>query len=367
MGRVINADANPITRDEAHPVVWACVHTLASAVARSRWTARTATGQDAGMTQQLAMVEAGSNGIPAQMVWEITAREVIMRGNAFLHRDGAGLHPILEGRLSNLTDRTLTGTALDGTQVTLAPRDYVGIHGPGFDGLRSPSPIEAAAYGALRMDRAARALAEGNARSGLHGRAVLTLDPEFYGSLSPEVWTQIVKTLEEGYGGERGAGRVPALPPGVKPAQMGGVSPVDLQVIELLKWNALDICRAFGVPPRMVFVYDQQLRVTGFEAQASDWQRQSVEPWCVRIASQVSHALQPPTLTGRTRLHLDSSELSVGTYSEQITANAAAVAGGLLTPNEARARMGEPPHPDGDSLIMPAGSPGDAQQEETTE
>ena len=366
VGRVIDA-SGPLSIYDAHPVVWACVHTLASAVARSRWVARTPDGQDAGDSPGLQTVLRGANNLPAQMIWEITAREVIQRGNAFLWRNGAELRPILDGAISSSTDRTVTGTTLEGSNVTLAPRSYIAIHGPGFDGLASPSPIEAAARKALQVDNAARQLQEGNARSGLNGRAVLTMDKDFYAAAAKRGRDDIAKSLEAGYTEERGAGRVPVLPPGVVPAQMGGVSPADLQLIEMMKWNALDICRAFGVPPRMVFVYDQQLRVTGFEAQASDWQRQSVEPWCERIASQVSYALSPPRLDNGAALHLDSSELSVGTYSEQITANAAAVAGGLMTPNEARARMGLPPHPDGDQLIMPAGSPGDQQQEESTD
>ena len=366
MGLIIGT-TGPLSIYDAHPVVWACVHTLASAVARSRWVARRPDGQDAGDNPALRIVQNGAVNLPAQMIWEITAREVIQRGNAFLERSGSELRPILEGTIASTTDRSLTGVTLDGANVTLPPRRYIAIHGPGFNGLTSPSPIEAAARKALQVDNAARQLQEGNARSGLNGRAVLTMDKDFYAAAAKRGRDDIAKSLEAGYTEERGAGRVPVLPPGVVPAQMGGVSPADLQLIEMMKWNALDICRAFGVPPRMVFVYDQQLRVTGFEAQASDWQRQSVEPWCERIAAQVSYALSPPRLDDGARLHLDSSELSVGTYSEQITANAAAVAGGLMTPNEARARMGLPPHPDGDQLIMPAGSPGDQQQEESTD
>ena len=96
------------------------------------------------------------------------------------------------------------------------------------------------------MLEAAETALLGEARSGLHGRAVLTIPIEERAS-RPEQWTEIAEWLNELYGAARGAGRVPVLPPGVKPGQMGGEGAVEGNV--LLRDQAFaEVEAQFGIP-----------------------------------------------------------------------------------------------------------------------
>ena len=354
--------APALTSKSAHSVVWACVRDLSSSVGRSVWKSRFAGGSLTTNDAALRRLERPHPDWSGLEFWTFVAARLVADGNAYLIDSGAaaggGWTPALSGTVTRENGRRIYKLqTLDGQSIERTAAQVLPIHGPGYNGLESPSPIAAAAASALASDQAARTLQLANAKSGLHGRGVLLVDPVGYSAMTRGQRGDIARTLEKNYTAQRGAGRIPVLPPGVTPGTMGGVSPADLQLIELMKWNAYDVCRALGVPPRNVFLYDRGMRVTGFEMQASDYQRQSVEPLCARISAVMTRAIVP---TGGKQFVLDSSDLSLGTFSEQVESLTKAVAGGLLTPNEARAKMAVPPHADGERLILPAGSPGTA-------
>ena len=349
-----------LTSRSAHSVVWACVRDLSSSVGRSVWKSRFGSGPLTTNDAALRLLERPHPDWSGLEFWTFVAARLVADGNAYLIDNnvaaGGGWTPALSGTVKRENGRRIYRLqTLDGLSIERTAAQVLPIHGPGYNGLESPSPIAAAAASALASDQAARTLQLANAKSGLHGRGVLLVDPVGYSAMTRGQRGDIAKTLEKNYTAQRGAGRIPVLPPGVTPGTMGGVSPADLQLIELMKWNAYDVCRALGVPPRNVFLYDRGMRVTGFEMQASDYQRQSVEPLCARISAVMTRSLVADS--GKQYI-LDSSDLSLGTFSEQVESLARAVAGGLLTPNEARRKMGDPPHADGDRLILPAGSPG---------
>ena len=362
-----------LTARQAQSVVWACVNALAIAVARSKWRIVDPAGLELTRPTLLRPLTATIDGyLPATYRWRMVVENLGYRGNAYLriHRTGRqieALEPAHNGQVQRRgvrgTTRVYLLTMLSGERVELQQRDVVAIHGPGFNGLQSPSPIQAAGKAVISLDQDARKQLSGSVKAGLAGRGVILMSDHLLNA-GKETRDQLASSLEEGYANARNAGRVPVLPPGYTPGQMGGVSPADLQLIELLRWNTEDICRIFGVPPRVVFHYAQRLRVSGFEGQAVDWQRQSVEPWCDLIADTVTASLLGP---GPARYMLDSSLLSLGTFSEQVDAITKAIAGGLMTPNEGRMRMGIPEHEDGDRLILPAGTPGQAPGDTTTE
>ena len=104
------------------------------------------------------------------------------------------------------------------------------------DGIR-PRAVQAPADMVFHVELAARPLPfgastrdiltaiegslAGDLRSGLRGRAVLTMDRALAATGSG-VRDQITKSLQDGYTDAEGAGKVPVLPPGVEPASMGG-------------------------------------------------------------------------------------------------------------------------------------------------
>ena len=360
----------PLNSLTALPIVWACVRVMAMAVARSRWKVVDANGLEVDAPGDLMPVGRGVN-VTRLEKWRTVVEQLMLHGNAYLYSNGAGLwDPAFEGKVErtgrNGRGRRYVLRTASGGEVTLAETEVIAFHGPGYDGLDSPSPIQAVARDTLALMDAARTNQSTSLLSGAQGRGVLVLGDQMYGA-PKATRDEIAESIQQAYARTRSKGAIPVLPAGVKPETMGGVSPADLQMIELLRWNIEDVCRVFGVPPRQVFHFSRDLRAVGFESQAVDWQRSGVEPICDMLADSMSERIFREGRSMVRRYELDSSRLSLGTYTEQVTAHVAAIAGGLRTPNECRLLMGDPPHTDGDRLFTPAGTPEQGDDNPTQE
>ena len=353
----------PLTVATAYPVVWACVNIIADAVARSQWQVRNEAGQPLAGHPYAAALSSNRYG-PNYRAWRTVAERYAAAGNAYaiMRRTPRGvfdgIEPAVDGEVARDTSpgaapqsRVYLLSVADGVRRVYPSRDVIAIHGPGYDGVRSPSPIQHAARTPLKLMGAAQTLQIAEAEAGLTGRAVITMDDPAAG-MTVQQLDALARGLEERYAGARNAGRVPVLPAYAKPDTMGGVSPADLQIVELLRWTVEDLCRVFNVPPRAVFHYIRGFRVGDFEGQAVDLQRWSIERPCADFGGAATHALFAST---RNTIALDSSGLSAGTFGERVTAAVNAVRGGVLTPNEVRPGLGEQPHTDGNKLYPPAG------------
>ena len=359
----IPADAGArLTTITASPVVYACVNVIADAVARSQWRIVDGDNQPVDHPNRTAL--SGDAYLSSYEKWRMVGEQLTARGNAYLIKHRAGrfveLEPTMDGypvrdlaRGASRFARAYNLTTFDGQQRAVPASQVLAFHGPGFDGMQSPSPIALVARRTLAIAQAAGDLQYGSAKRGLNGRGVLTMAAELAAS-SKGVRDQVAQSLADSYEGARGAGRTPVLPPGVEPATMGGVSPADLQLIELLRWTVEDACRAFNVPPRAVFHYAQRLRVASFEGQAVDLERWTVARPCALISAVATRGLFAGTVL---RAMLDSAVLSRGTFGELAESAVALVRGGVWTPNDARKSLGDEPHPDGDKLQQSAGTP----------
>lgn len=351
-----------LTATTAIPVVWACVQILSTSVARSKWRLLGADDMPIRTSPYLAEVAQRETltRMSPLMKWRMVAESLALTGNAYLrvHRRGARrvLEPAIEGSAYVEGRERAYRLIMPGQrQETLSARDVVAIHGQGFDGTASPSPIQHVARAALRVNSAAVRLQYDTVKAGLIGRAVIEMDERLIG-MGKDTRADIEKSLKD-FAADRDKGRVPVLAAGLKTGTIGGgISPVDLQLIELLRWTVEDVCRVFGVPPRMVYQFVRGQRVADFEGQAADWQRWSVASWCELIAAEVTAQLLNPA--DPRRLDLDSSQLALGTMGELATTMVSLVAGGIFSPNDARRRFGEPARSEGEALILPAGTPG---------
>ena len=352
--------AKPLTTLTAQPVVWACVRVMSMAVARSRWKVVDDQGIEVVAPADLIPVDRGLNTTRLEK-WRVVVEQLMLNGNAYLYQNGVGVwDPAFGGRVERVgrggRRRRYHLTTAAGTEVTLTDAEVVAFHGSGYDGLEAPSPIQRVASQTLALMEATQSNQQSNLVSGAQGRGVLIMGDQMFGA-SKDKRDEIALSIAEAYDRTRKKGAIPVLPAGVLPGTMGGVSPADLQMIELLRWNIEDVCRVFGVPPRQVFHYNRDLRAVGFESQAVDWQRSGVEPICDMLADTMSERIFRDGPIMDRHYELDSSRLSLGTYTEQVAAHTDAIAGGLRTPNECRLLMGDPPHPEGNELFTPAGTP----------
>ena len=288
--------------------------------------------------------------------------EIVRRGGRPVELIPAVLdtHPTESGIMRNLRVWD-SSTGLFKTRTRpVAVSDVLALHGHGYNGIRAPSPIQFAARRALEGMGSAQEHIVTMLERGQVLRQVIESDMEFSG-LTAEQRKTLKDDLERSYMGAVNAGRVPVLPPGFEVKSMQGVSAVDLQLMDFLAWNALDLCRVWNVPPRMVFVRMRQDRVanSSVELDAESFVRWSVQPEADRTMAQLSAKLLTTSeRMDRLGVRLTSDRIGVGSWTERVMAADTAVAkAGVLTPNEGRSRLGYPPHADGDRLLSPTGAP----------
>ncbi|WP_425154860.1 phage portal protein [Candidatus Palauibacter sp.] len=318
------------------------------------------------------LLERPSRLVDPWLFWEWMFRCLYATGNAYawIRRDGGvpvelvpstcrrcewvdgAAGPVLEYELELWGARPGMGD-----RRTELAGNVVALHGPGFNGWSSPSPIRYAASRTLDvMDQATehqRALL-----AGVNVRAAIKVDPALV-NLEPDRLTELQKRLEETYAGARKAGKIPVLPPGFDLTTSAGLSATDLQLVELLKWGVEDVARVYGIPPRMLGHYHEGFRATRFEAQAVDFERYTVRRDVRRAEEQLTAKLmtRDDVAAGRV-VRMPSDRIRAGSWSEQVTAVDQAVAkAGVMTVNEGRRVLRLPERPDGDRLYQPKGAP----------
>ena len=329
-----------------------------------------------------ALLEAPSRRVPDPwLFWESLFRALFASGNAYawIRRDSRSGRPVelvpaacrlarwAPGPVAQYDLILLDGLRGLGEQITALAPDVLTLHGPGFDGLESPSPIHYAA----RQTLSVMALSGEHQRALLHGvnlRAAITIVPELFGRILPEQLQQYQDTLNQSYATARRKGQIPLLSPGFGLATVGGLSAADIQLIELLKYSVEDVGRAFGVPPRMLGHFHEGAKVaTTFEGHAVDFERWSVQEHVQRVQAQLTTKLvSADDAAEGLVVRMPADRIRAGSWTEQVRAVDQAVAkAGVMTINEGRRLLRLPPRPDGDRLLQPKGAP--TQETETEE
>ena len=242
--------------------------------------------------------------------------------------------------------------------------DIIEFHGPGFDGVESPSPIQKIGLPIIQAMNAGLGYQREKFESGVNAQTVIQTDPSLEG-VDWEKLKEWGEQLEKDYGGVRSAGKTPVLPPGYELKNIGTISAVDLQLVELLKWGVEDLARVWNYNPYLLGVLTSGT-VPKMQEQIEHFSRFTFQPWVDIIQSGLSFRLMTPTdkALGR-EIRADSSMVRRGTWLDQVNAlDLAVTRGAFLTPNEGRRRIGQPPLPKpdpdanpNDQLRSPKGSP----------
>lgn len=142
------------------------------------------------------------------------------------------------------------------------------------------------------------------------------------------------------------------------------VTAKDAQLLELLQYSVVDVCRIYGVPPNMAGETSGTSNWgTGVEQQTIGFDRWTMLPHKKRIAAEYTRKLFP-VVGARVSPFVvwwDDDFLLSGD-SKAIAAYLRAALGGNQLPgwisqNEARRKVNLPPVPDGDEIYQPTGAP----------
>lgn len=272
-------------------------------------------------------------------------------GNAYaaIERNGKGeprnLIPLIS---RNVAPRRTRGRLLydvavmdGGKPLTLEASEVLHVRGISLDGLTGLGPI-----------------AQGRESIGM------TIAAERYGSrffkndARPSIVLKHEKTLSEGAAQRlksawssffSGAGQHSAavLEEGLDVREIG-IAPEQAQFLETRKFQRQEIAALFGVPLSMLADPDAQTYNSG------EWDDLRFTKHCVlpRVKAWEGEVRRKLFSGPNWRLHHDLRELERGAFKEQIAALTSAVQNALMTPNEARQRLGLGPHAGGDTLVM---------------
>lgn len=136
------------------------------------------------------------------------------------------------------------------------------------------------------------------------------------------------------------------LPAGYK-LEAIGFDPAGMQLMELRKWLLLEISRMFNLPP--AFLQDLSTGTySNTEQQSQNFVKNTLSPLIQSFEQQLSAKCG----LRNTYVKFNFNALVRGDFKTQMEGLRAAVFAGIMTPNEARALLEMPAHPDGDELFM---------------
>lgn len=375
-----------------NPTATACVSRIASTLAAMpRHVVSDAGGAPERQDHPLNAVLARPSRLwDGSQTWEMLYSRMIAAGNGFMaiERDGrgrpAGLLPGWDGTGEWWTDASgdrharwridLPIAAGPPLSATLPDSDVIHVHGPGFDGLRSPSPIARAARLAIATSRAGQEhllsrISDAFGSLVIESEAERASDAGVTREMMQDQAARIAGAVRQA----KTEGKAIVMPGGWKLRDRSIVSPTDLKLLEVLQFDVEEICRTFSVPPRMVGHYSSGVRVEmKVGSQAEDYYRFGVLPWQRRVEDQLTAKLLTAGERGRgLRVALRDAEVRRGSAAEQIEMAARAYSGaGIATLNEARALAGWPRRDDGDRLspvVVGGGGPGGRPPESESE
>lgn len=128
-----------------------------------------------------------------------------------------------------------------------------------------------------------------------------------------------------------------------------GIAPEQAQFLETRKFQRQEIAALFGVPLSMLSDPDAQMYRSG-EWDDLRFTKHSILPRVTAWENELNRKLFDRS--SKFRVRFDLRELERGAFKEQMDALTAAVQNAIMTPNEARRRLGLPNLPGGDGLFL---------------
>jgi len=210
-----------------------------------------------------------------------------------------------------------------------------------FHPLVGVSPLYAAAQAAcqsLKMQHDSSTFFTNGARPG----GILSAP----GAISDETAARLKAHWDTNYTGEN-AGRVAVVGDDLKFQQMK-MSATDSQLIEQFKLTAEMVCTAFHVPPSKVGV------TTAATGTTAEQENQKYYSDCIQVLAEEYEACLDDglSLPDRYGVELDIEGLLRMDMGKLVETLAAAVKGGIMTPNAAMAKLNQPPVTGGDTVYL---------------
>lgn len=274
---------------------------------------------------------------------EILMGDVLMTGNfyAYVSRDRF-MRPVALTRLDPFSVQVLQSfdrasgqtlfydaTLPDGSSGRFAARDIWHVRGMSRNGLQGLNPV------AYMRDAFGESIATASYVQNFwrnNGQPPVILSTT--GKLGPEERGAIKADWKARFSGVDNAGEVAVLSGGLEPKYMP-VSNKDGQLVETRTVQVLDIARAWGVPPHLIFELSKAT-FGNIEQQSLEFVIYHLGPHFSRVADSATHAF---AASGCNFIH-DPSDLVKGGFLDRAQGVSALRLAGVNTIDEARSEFG---------------------------
>lgn len=165
----------------------------------------------------------------------------------------------------------------------------------------------------------------------------------------------VVKMLQgwkAAFGGSHNAGKTAVLYDGAVYKQMA-LSSTDSQYIDNRRFQTLEICRAFRIPPSMLYDLESG-KFNNVEQMGREFLSYSLEPWLKSLEGGLSRALLTKDEQKTHRILFDRDDLTRADLVSRATAISSFITSRSMSPNEARSWIDLPPYEGGNSYSNPA-------------
>jgi HK97 family phage portal protein len=187
--------------------------------------------------------------------------------------------------------------------------------------------------------------------------------------MKDETKTRVLRYFKEQFSGVQKAHGIGVIEDTMKFIQLS-MNPEDAQFLLTREFQVNEIARWFGVPPHMI---GELKRATNnnIEHQSLEFVRFCLGPHLEDFEQQVALDLLSEEEGRSVYVQFRRGELTEGDMKTQSESCATQINAGIITPNEARQRLGMNPHKDGDQLIangnmVPVANVGQQQQKQLT-
>lgn len=215
------------------------------------------------------------------------------------------------------------------------------VRGP-FD--KAPLTLAAEAIGVAKtMETHAAQLFKNGARPG----GVI----ESPKSMGDEGMKKMLRAWRLAHDGADKTGKTAILFDGASFKQMM-LNSVDSQFLELRKFQILEICRAFRIPPSMLFELDRATW-SNSEQMGREFLTYCLEPWLRILETALARALLTRDERKRYRILLDRDDLTRADLTARATAISSLISAKVLNPNEGRSWLDLAPYDGGNEYGNP--------------
>ena len=280
----------------------------------------------------------------AYSFFEVALTHLLLWGNFYAQiiRNGKGevlgLYPLMPDRMkvdrdenrhlyyeyTLSTDDPITNK---NQTVILQPEEVLHVPGLSFDGLVGYSPISMAKQ-SIGLSIAAEEFgskfyANSAVPSGILEHPGILKDP----SKVRESWMNT-------FGGSSNSNKVAVLEEGMKYTPIS-INPSEAQFLDTRKFQVVEICRIFRVPPHMIASLEGAT-YSNIEQQSLEYVQYTLRPWLIRIEQAMCRRLFSEEEKKSYFIKFNADGLLRGDYQSRMNGYAVGIQNGFMSPNDVR-------------------------------